>query len=264
MGAGLSGLDQAKQDEMQSVISEIGALFAKNFPVAFAIEIALAEKARLNPPTNWKSGLRLLDPAEDKEQGPSKDLMEGKVTKRGGKVCNWKERHMVLHGESRNYDLQYYDGMPEEGKKEKGTVELCGYRVRQVPEEGLDLSKNALMEQVFIRAQMKEGQYGLKLQPWAYGRRIYYFIFDTVEEGKKWKRALEDGCAYAQSPDDQNPVVAAAFKRTMRMVRAERPVAAQLSHCAAGARPVQPLDLHVVLQQRGGQARAVHVRGSVR
>jgi hypothetical protein len=216
MGAGLGGLDQAKQDEMQAVCTEIGGLFAKNFPIAFAIEVALSAKEALNPPTDWKSDLKLLDPAEDKT--PSKDLMEGKVTKRGGKVANWKERHMVLHGESDNYNLEYFDGKPEVGKKPKGVVELAGYRVRQVPEEGLPTNKSAILEQIFMRAQLKEGQYALKLDPWSYGRRAYYFIFDTVEEGKKWKRALEDGCWYAKNPEDPNPVVARTFKRTMQMV----------------------------------------------
>ena len=63
----------------------------------------MSAKEELNPPTDWKSELKLLDPSEDKT--PSKDLMEGKVTKRGGKIANWKERHMVLHGESDNYNL---------------------------------------------------------------------------------------------------------------------------------------------------------------
>ena len=87
-------------------------------------------------------------------------------------------------------------------------------------EEGhrLPSSKSAILEQLFMRAQLKEGQYALKLDPWSYGRRTYYFIFDTVEEGKKWKRALEDGCWYAKNPEDPNPVVARTFKRTMQMV----------------------------------------------
>jgi hypothetical protein len=216
MGAGMSGLDQAKQDEMQKTVSDIAEHFIKSFPIALAIEIALHSKEELNPPTNWKSGLKLLDPAEDKT--PSKDLMEGKVTKRGGKITNWKERFMVLHGETANYNLEYFDGKPEAGKKPKGTIELSGYRVRQVPEEGLTLTKSAIMEQVFLRAQMKEGQYALKLDPWSYGRRVYYFIFDTVEEGKKWKKALEDGCWYAKNPEDPNPIVAKTFTRTMDMV----------------------------------------------
>lgn len=217
MGAGMpGGLDQAKQDEMKRCVEEICVLFAKNFPLAFAIEIALAAKAELTPNKNWKDELQLLDPAKDKAAPQDKDLMEGKVTKRGGKVTNWKERHMVLHGESQNYLLEYFT---EKGGKEKGKIELSGYVVRQVPEEGLTLTKSAIFEQVFMRAQMKEGQYALKLDPWAYGRRKYYFIFDTIEEGKKWKKALEDGCWYARNPCDENPVVAAAFNRCMQMVR---------------------------------------------
>ncbi len=87
-------------------------------------------------------------------------------------------------------------------------------------EEGhrLPSSRSAILEQIFMRAQLKEGQYALKLDPWSYGRRTYYFIFDTVEEGKKWKRALEDGCWYAKNPEDPNPVVAKTFKRTMQTV----------------------------------------------
>lgn len=216
------GLDQEKQDQMQKVVTDVSGLFVKNFAIAFAIEIAIAAKEEMNPPTDWMSDLKLLPPSADKT--PSKDLMEGKVTKRGGKITNWKERYMVLHGDDDNYKLEYFDGKPEAGKKPKGSIELAGYRVRQVPEEGLNLSKSALYEQVFIRAQLKEGQYGLKLDPWSYGRRVYYFIFDSVEEGKKWKKALDDGCWYARNPQDENPVVAKAFNRCLNMVRATQGV----------------------------------------
>jgi hypothetical protein len=217
MGAGMpGGLDQEKQDKMQKVVTDVGGLFVKNFAIAFAIEVAVSAKEALNPPTDWTSELKLLDPSEDKT--PSKDLMEGKVTKRGGKIPNWKERFMVLHGDSTNYKLEYFDGKPDAGKKPKGTILLAGYRVRQVPEEGLDLSKSALLEQASLRTQMKDGQYALKLDPWAYGRRVYYFIFDTVEEGKKWKKALETGCSYCVSPVDKNPVIAKAFERCLDMV----------------------------------------------
>ena len=217
MGAGRpGGLDQGKQDEMKKCVEEICVLFAKNFPLSFAIEIALAAKEELTPKRKWKDELKLLDPSKDKSAPKDKDLMEGKVTKRGGKITNWKERHMVLHGESQNYMLEYFT---DKGGKEKGKIELSGYVVRQVPEEGLTLTKSAIFEQIFIRAQLKEGQYALKLDPWAYGRRKYYFIFDTIEEGKKWKKALEDGCWYARNPCDENPIVARTFDRCMQMVR---------------------------------------------
>jgi hypothetical protein len=220
MGAGMpGGLDQAKQDEMQKVVTDVSGLFVKNFAIAVAIETAIAAKEALNPPTDWTSDLKLLPLTADKV--PSKDLMEGKVTKRGGKITNWKERYMVLHGDDDNYKMEYFDGKPEPGKKPKGEIEggLAGYCVRQVPEEGLTLSKSAIFEQVFIRAQLKEGQYGLKLDPWAYGRRVYYFIFDSVEEGKKWKRELQDACWYARNPCDENPIIAKAFNRCLTMVR---------------------------------------------
>ena len=216
MGAGMpGGLDQAKQDEMQQCVEEICILFSKNFPLALVIELTLAAKEELTPKRKWKDDLKLLDPAKDKSAPKDKDLMEGKVTKRGGKIHNWKERHMVLRGDSQNYSLEYFT---EKGGKEKGKIELSGYVVRQVPEEGLDLSPAALYEQAFIRTQLKDGQYALKLDPWAYGRRKYYFVFDTIEEGKKWKKALEDGCWYARNPRDENPVVAAAMERCLDMV----------------------------------------------
>ena len=101
MGAGMpGGLDQEKQDRMQKVVTDVGGLFVKNFAISFAIEVAISAKEALNPPTDWTTELKLLDPAEDKT--PSRDLMEGKVTKRGGKIPNWKERFMVLHGDSTN------------------------------------------------------------------------------------------------------------------------------------------------------------------
>lgn len=256
------GLDQEKQDRMQKIVGEIGGLFVKNFSIAFAIEVALSAKEAQNPVTTWKSNLKLLDPSADKSV-KDKDLMEGKVTKRGGKITNWKERHMILHGESQNYLLEYFDGKPEAGKKPKGTIELAGYTVRQVPEEGADLtSKSALIEQVFLRAQMKDGQYALKLDPYSYGRRAYYFIFDTVEEGKKWKKALEDGCWYAKTPRDENELVARAFERGLSMVNPlflDLFSVFALKLCAGEGR-VQRLDLDLILRQRGLQTGAVHVR----
>jgi hypothetical protein len=206
-----------KRDQMQEVVTDVSGLFVKNFAIAFAIETAISAKEEMNPPTDWTSNLKLLPSSADKT--PSCDLMEGKMTKRGAKVMNWKERFMVLHGDDENYKLEYFDGMPDAGKKPKGSIELSGYRVKQVPEEGLTLSKSAIFEQVFIREQLKEGQYGLKLVPWAYGRRVYYFIFDSVEDGKKWKKALADGCWYARNPCDENRVVAKAFNRCLKMVR---------------------------------------------
>ncbi len=84
------GLDQAKHDEMQQCVEGICVLFANNFPLAFAVEFALAAKEELTPKRKWKDDLKLLDPAKDKSAPKDKDLMEGKVTKRGGKIHNWK------------------------------------------------------------------------------------------------------------------------------------------------------------------------------
>jgi hypothetical protein len=135
--------------------------------------------------------------------------MEGNVTKRGGKIANWKERHMVLHGESDNHNLEYFDRKPEVGKKPKGVVELSGYRVRKVPEEGLN--KSAILEQIFMRAQLKEGQYALKLGPWSkFGPMavaLTTLILTPLKKAKSGRgRKKKEGCWYAKTPEDPNPV----------------------------------------------------------
>jgi len=132
----------------------------------------------------------------------------GTLTKRGDVKKNWLKRYFVALNEANNFEILYYDHEvkgeefePEDGKVNpptkglKGRIKLAGYSVTK------------MQDGVGIQLEGNESQ-----RPW-------YFKAESAQDVAEWMPIFQRAAKEASPPQDEDPVVHAAFMDAYREVR---------------------------------------------
>jgi hypothetical protein len=82
----------------------------------------------------------------------------------------------------------------------KGTINCCGYNIKK--------------DNTGVLAP-----FGAKLVPHSASRRTFHLKFDSEEDQKEWIEIFENACAKAKPPEDEDKVLAKAFKGAYRSIR---------------------------------------------
>eukprot|EP00755_Sulcionema_specki_P004252 Sspe_Gene.29611::Locus_14156_Transcript_1_1_Confidence_1.000_Length_1758::g.29611::m.29611 len=158
-----------------------------------------------------------------KEREPLKeDIMSGYLTKEGAARKNWKKRFFVVR---HDYTVDYFvdEKAFKAGKKPKGTMSLCGYRVEEDIEGGALKKARALMEKMKIEAELPEPK---KYPPHTFQvehprRRCYFITAPDEAEKKKWVEMFETCCRRAYGFKNQERCHRNAFSEAVRSTRWE-------------------------------------------
>lgn len=186
MGAELSNpISDQQRQEMQDIIQEVVGTFSKVFPIKYkdALIAKLKEEAQPEDPVAYQ----LLEPPI-----PTEPLRIGQLTKRGDIMKNWKKRFFTVRNQSDNYVVEYGSA---ESSGLKGTINCCGYRVRDFDDE----------------ETKSMGEFGMKLVPYDDRRRTWYFRADNEEELREWKSIFSIACRKASPPMNPDETIRKAF-----------------------------------------------------
>jgi len=189
-------LDEYKQARMNEIISEVLAVFAKQFPLHYKDALIALLKEEAQPP---EEDPRLLPPAPI----PDYELKTGIMTKRGDVVKNWKQRYFIALNKADNYVINYYE---KEGGKLKGAVNCCGYRAEEFNEDE-------------VKDYGPNGKFGIKLIPYDDRRRTWAFSCETEEDKAEWLKIFNNACRKANPPINPDRLIAEAFRGAYRAVR---------------------------------------------
>lgn len=185
-------MDAAAQERCQQLMTDALAFFSVQFAIAANGVIVQEVEEEMAAAGDEGDKMQLLEAPD-----ASEPLKTGTMTKKGGFISNWKERHFIAYNRADNWRIDYLE---KEGGKVKGTVAPCGYRAMEFDE---DDNKN---EKVI------EGkEWGVKLKPYASDRRTWYFKCASKELQKEWIDIFSTSCWYAYPEKHKNPVVAEAF-----------------------------------------------------
>jgi hypothetical protein len=98
--------------------------------------------------------------------------------------------------------VDYHDGTTAEGKL-KGSIYCDGYYAQEFSEDDITV----------------HGEPGVKLVPWSYRKRTWWFKCSDDEQRKEWLKAFQAACWKAKSPRDEDECIAKAFDHTIRVLR---------------------------------------------
>lgn len=132
---------------------------------------------------------------------PSFELKKGTMIKRGDAHKSWKSRFFIALNEADNFRVDYFES---EGGKQKGSIELCGYRPQHyTPEE----------------AKEHNCEFGLKLVPWDERRRTWWLKCSSADDRNDWMNIFQTSCYKAKPPVNKDALIAEAFKVAYRATR---------------------------------------------
>ena len=159
-------------------------LFATSFPNAY--KDALIESIKEAAAPEEEDGNQ-LPPIPI----PSHALKKGTITKKCAFGGNWKPNYFIALNQADNYRIDYYD--KEDGVL-KGSINGCGYYVN-VTEEGV------------------------QLEPGNDSRRTYFHKFENSNEKEEWEEIFSIACRKADSPKNDDVILAKAFAGAYKSLR---------------------------------------------
>lgn len=155
------------------------------------------------------------------EQAASSALKSGWMHKRGGNgIGVWSKRYFTLHDTRLSYFASFKD------TKEKGLIDITGYRVVPVKDHELLVSLTA--------AGMGAGRHCFKLVPPGPGYKkgvaftapkVHYFAVDSADEMREWQSALMSATI---ERDDTAPVLSTCQLPTISLPKAQELMAERL------------------------------------
>jgi len=177
-------MDADASARVQELTKEVIEKFSQEFAKAYTESLIDKIKEEVNG--EEESGFQL-----ESAPIPTEPLKTGKLTKQGGFIRNWKERHFIAYNEADNFKVDYLD---KENGKVRGYIAPCGYRAEPFDEEDTK----------------KMGDFGIKLVGDA-RRRVWYLKASSKEERDEWLEVLKLSCYKAKPQRNKDPVIADAF-----------------------------------------------------
>lgn len=155
------------------------------------------------------------------DQAASTALKSGWMHKRGGNSIGvWSKRYFTLHDTRLSYFASFKD------TKEKGLIDITGYRVVPVKDHELLVSLTA--------AGMGAGRHCFKLVPPGPGYKkgvaftapkVHYFAVDSADEMREWQNALMSATI---ERDESAPVLSTCQLPTISLPKAQELMAERL------------------------------------
>ncbi|CAE7634067.1 unnamed protein product [Symbiodinium microadriaticum] len=191
MGNAISSpITESEQERINEMIGDFVKQFSTVFPVTY--KDALIETIKEGSQPEEEDERQLPDAPT-----PEDEIKSGMIVKKCAFRGNFKENHFVAWNKADNFKIEYLDA---EGGTLKGTINCCGYKCKKDNEGPL-------------------APFGIKLVPSSSSRRTYFLKFNTEAEQVEWAEVFDNACQKAEAPEDEDKVIAKAFKAAYRAVR---------------------------------------------
>ena len=191
MGNAISSpITESEQERINEMISNFVQKFSTIFPVTY--KDALIETIKEGCEAEETDERQLPDAPT-----PEDPIKCGGIVKKCAFRGNFKLNHFVALNKVDNFRIEYYDS---EGGALKGTIQCCGYKCKKDNEGAL-------------------APFGLKLVPSSSARRTFVLKFESEAEQSEWAEVFDNACQKAKAPEDEDKVLAKAFKAAYRAIR---------------------------------------------
>ncbi|EGC30802.1 hypothetical protein DICPUDRAFT_40919 [Dictyostelium purpureum] len=204
-------MDAQLRQEIVDLCTAMLATFSKEYIKAYTIELVKkATKEARETPSPYFLEKRPKD--FDKS-----DIFKGSLIKLGAVRKNWLKRHFVVRYD---YSVDYF--VDENETTKKGTINLCGYRVEDDPNQSaitriFNLAEKLGVDTSSIPKPKELPPFTIEL--YHYSRRCYYIQCANEDEFKEWVEMFRICCRRAYGLKNRDPCHQGAFHVAVRNTR---------------------------------------------